>query len=221
MSGGPYTIMLADDQRLFVESIRRIIEWESEELVVVGVAYDGGAAVAMAQELQPDLLLLDIKMPVLDGVTVAGTLAERAPDTRVVVLTTFNDREYIEQALGHGAHGYLLKDMPPEELLTAIRAVLHGSVTVSPAVAKSLAQSRLDRRRQFESVRELYLELTKREVEVLRLIGTGRSNLEIAGVLHLGEQTVKNYVSQIYQKLEIHSRSEAIRIAHESGLTIA
>lgn len=212
-------LLLVDDQILFVESLRRLLEIEAEDMSIVDIAYDGEDAVRKVEAHRPDIVLMDVRMPGLDGVGATRKLKEILPDLHIIMLTTFDDDNYVFNALAVGADGYLLKDTAPNELLAAIRAVNEGGVTVSPAVARKLAAGRspLSVEPGLAS-REVVDRLSRRERDVLRLIGEGCDNTDIAARLFLSEQTVKNYVSLLYSKLGVERRSQAIRISREAGL---
>lgn len=210
-------LLLVDDQKLFVESLRKLLEIEADEVVVVATAKSGAQAVELSDRLRPDMVLLDVRMPGMDGVQTVKILKERHPEITVIMLTTFDDDVYIYDALALGAEGYLLKDIPPNELIAAIHAVREGGVTVSPAVARKLVERGIEPGARSDAAPPPE-QLTKREREVLTLMVRGHDNVEIATVLHLSEQTVRNYVSTIYSKLGVEKRSQAIRAARELNL---
>ncbi|WP_455383433.1 response regulator, partial [Salinispira pacifica] len=180
---------------------------------------DGQDAVAKTRALSPDVVLMDVRMPGLDGVGATRQLKALLPELHIIMLTTFDDDDYVFNALAVGADGYLLKDTAPNELVAAIRAVYEGGVTVSPAVARKLAAGRTPDGRETQSAaRDTVERLSRRERDVLRLIGEGCDNTEIAQKLYLSEQTVKNYVSLLYSKLGVERRSQAIRLSRDAGL---
>lgn len=203
-------LLLVDDQRLFVDTLRVVIETWAPELEVIGVAYDGNEALEFVEQNRPDLVIMDVRMPGLDGVAATRILAERFPDVRVLMLTTFDDDEYVYQAIHHGAAGYLLKDMSAPELLGAIRAATTGSVQISPSVASRL----VDRAHRAERPE---IGLSRRDGEVLELVARGLDNREIAGELHIAEQTVKNRISDLYFRFDVHDRLHLMRLAREMG----
>ena len=209
-------VLLADDQLLFVESLKRLLEIEAQDITVEGIAHDGAEAVSMVETVQPDLALLDVRMPKVDGVEAVRRIRERGCTTDIIMLTVFDDDAYVHEALRYGARGYLLKDTPPDELVAAMYAVHKGGVTISPAIAGKLVKRPPpigdDR------ARELLGRLTEREREILGLIVEGFDNVGIASELHLGLQTVKNYISTIYSKLDVHRRAQAIQVARLAGL---
>ena len=208
-------LLLVDDQVLFVESLRKLLEIDAEDLTVIGTATSGKEAITLADQLGPDIVLLDIRMPEMDGVEVVRILKSRHPQIAIIMLTTFDDDSYIYDALANGAAGYLLKDIPPNELIAAIYAIKEGGVTVSPAIASKLVERGQPAPREPRGRATPATGLTKREIEVLKLIAQGDDNQEIAETLCLSEQTVRNYVSLIYAKLGVEKRSQAIRIARD------
>ncbi len=210
-------ILLADDQELFVESLRTVIERSAEDMEVVGVARNGAEAVEAVEASGADLVLMDVQMPVMDGVEAARLILERDPAARIVMLTTFEDDEYVKEALEHGAAGYLLKDIPPAELIASIRAVASGAFLMAPSVAKNLLKrAYLKAEGPLAPPPEWYVELSRREREILERLVEGCSNKEIASVLFIAEQTVRNHISAIYDKMGADDRSQAIRMAREA-----
>ena len=213
-------LVIVDDQKLFRENLKTVLELRLPEVRVVGVAGDGREALEIIRATRPDLVLLDMRMPVMDGVECLRRLREEGNEVRVIVLTTFDDDEYILEALRLGAAGYLLKDIEPEELTAAIEQVRLGGTLLSPQVTAKLV-TEVTRRRMAEapvSSREVLACLTPRELEVLRHIARGEDNREIAQALHLAEGTVKNHISSIYEKLGLRDRTQAIRFAILHGL---
>lgn len=207
-------VLIAEDQALMRDGLRTILELE-EGFAVVGTAVDGEEAVALALRLQPDIVLMDVQMPQLDGVQATARLASALPRTRVIILTTFDYDAYVFEGIKAGAQGYLLKDTPAPELLATIRQVHGGESIVQPSVAMRLISefSRGGSQPQPEGE-----PLSEREREILRLISDGRSNREIGQELALAEGTVKNYVSTILDKLHANNRAHAARLARERGL---
>ena len=220
---GKIKIVLVDDQTLFVESLKTVLETRTEDLQVVGVANDGKRAVEVVAETSPDIVLMDVRMPLMNGVESTRLIKERFPNMRVLMLTTFDDDQYVVEALRLGAVGYLLKNMPPSELISAIRAVYEGGVLISPQVANKLLglitnpQSKAGEEDDNERTGSLVNQLSSREKEILQLMAEGLDNKEIAGKLYIAEQTVKNYVSIIYSKLGVRDRVQASRMVLESG----
>lgn len=217
-------LILADDQALFVESLRTVLTTRAKDLVVAGVAADGLEAVRLVAREKPDVVLMDVRMPVMDGVESTRAIKEKHPRTRVLMLTTFDDDEYVVEALRLGAAGYLLKDMPPAELIAAVRAVHKGGILISPKVAARLvekltgpAEAPREGGRDGASPPPWLSELSGREKEILRLLAKGMDNREIAERLFIAEQTVKNHVSLIYSKMGARDRVQASLMAIEAG----
>jgi DNA-binding NarL/FixJ family response regulator len=205
-------IIIVDDQILFAESLKTVLETRSENIEVVELAANGKEAVKMAEIHTPDLILMDIRMPEMNGVEAVGIIKGRFPEMKVIMLTTFDDDEYIYNALNNGADGYLLKNTPPEKLISSIEAAQNGLVLISPTIIKHLAQDSAKHTISHEKP-EWFDELSKREKQVLKLISSGLTNNEIADELFIAEQTVKNHVSLIYNKLGSHDRLKVIRIS--------
>jgi DNA-binding NarL/FixJ family response regulator len=210
-------ILLVDDQPLVRAGFRMILEAE-EDFRVVGEAADGREAVALTRQLQPGVVLMDIQMPNLDGLEATRQIAQDAKiDSRVVILTTFERDDYIFEALRAGASGFLLKNASPEELVRAVRVVAAGEALLAPSITKRVieeyAQHAAPRKDEIATA-----ELTERELEVLRLLATGKSNAELAAHLFLGEGTVKTHVSNLLGKLGLRDRVQAVVFAYEHGL---
>jgi DNA-binding NarL/FixJ family response regulator len=215
-------LLLVDDQVLFVESLQTVIKTTTDDLEVVGIAANGNTAIKLALELKPDIILMDVRMPDLSGVECTRVIKKSLPNVHIMMLTTFDDDEYVLQALSLGAVGYILKDVHTGYLINAIRSVHRGGVLIDPKVARRLVD-KLNPPADGEaaSTRQTILEsLSKREQEVLQQIAEGYSNKEIAQNLFIAEQTVKNYVSVIYSKLGVHDRAQALRLAIEAGFSI-
>jgi DNA-binding NarL/FixJ family response regulator len=210
-------ILIADDQALVRTGFRVIVDAEPD-LEVVGEAADGRAAIDETLRLHPDVVLMDIRMPNLDGIEATQRIAAGGPrGPRVLILTTFDLDEYVYEALRAGASGFLLKDAGAEELLHAIRVVAAGEALLSPSITRRLIADYA--RRPPTSERPAALaELTPRELEVLRFVARGLSNSDIARQLVLGEATIKTHVARIFQKLNLHDRAQAVVLAYESGL---
>jgi len=209
-------VLLCDDQRLFREGLRTILESE-DDFEVAGEAADGAEAVELSLRLRPDLVLLDIRMPRVDGVEATRRI-RAAGGPQVVILSTYDDDEFIFEALKAGAVGYLLKDFPSDELMKALRTVHHGGgVLIPPPIAaKVVEEMRRDRRPGASPA--LVEPLTRREEEILRLLARGHSNKQISEQLFLSEGTVKNYISRIYAKLGARDRTQAALWAVEHKL---
>jgi DNA-binding NarL/FixJ family response regulator len=220
MREGRIGLLLVDDQQLFVESLRYVIGGIAPDMEVLGVAPDGARAVAMAEELRPDVVLMDVRMPEMNGVDAARLIAERLPEAKVIMLSTFLDEEYLRASLDRGAKGYLLKSVSPEELLEAVRAVQRGSTLFSGRVASLLVdrgargQPSAGRGAARDDNPEAALEgLSRRELEVASLMARSFGNREIAARLGLTEQTVRNYISSVYFKLEVKDRLEFLKLS--------
>jgi DNA-binding NarL/FixJ family response regulator len=210
-------VLIADDQALVRGGLRKIVESESD-LDVVGEAADGSEAVDAAERLRPDLVLMDIRMPVLDGLEATRRITARANAPRILVLTTFGLDEYVYEALRAGASGFMLKDSPPEELVAGIRVVAGGDALLTPAVTRSVVEEFV-RRSPVEPTRnEAVEQLTQREREVFDLLARGLSNPEICERLVVSEATTKTHVARILQKLGLRDRVQAVIFAYESGL---
>ena len=215
-------LLLVDDQVLFVESLRTVIETRTRDLTVVGIAVDGRTAVDLALETRPDIILMDVRMPDMNGVECTRRIKQKLPDVQIMMLTTFDDDEYVLQALSLGAVGYILKDVHPSYLINAIRSVHRGGVFIEQKVAAKLVGRLLpagrDQPQPDAGSKELPHGLSNREGEVLVCIAQGRTNKEIADELCIAEQTVKNHVRVIYSKLGVRDRVQALRWALEAGL---
>ena len=207
-------VLIADDHPVVRHGLRSFLELQ-DGLEVVGEASDGAEAVSMASALRPDVVLLDLVMPPLDGVEAIATIRERAPDAKVIVLTTFADDRRIFPALRAGAAGYLLKDVDPHDLVRAIRQAHRGEPALHPAVAARLVR---EVALSDEAARPAGPGLTARETEVLRHLARGMSNREIARSLHVSEKTVKTHVSNILSKLGVADRTQAALYAVREGL---
>ena len=210
-------VLLADDQRLMREGLRTLLELEPG-LAVVGEAGDGAEALARDAELRPDVVLMDVRMPVLDGVEATRRLCAEFPGARVIILTTFDDDEYVFEGLRAGALGYLLKDVSIQELAEAIRTVMAGGVLIQPSVARKVVAEFARLRPAAPSQTGLAEALSEREVEILRLLAGGLTNREIAERLFLAEGTVKNYVTNILGKIGARDRTQAALRGRELGL---
>ncbi len=211
----PIRILLADDQRLFVENLKTVLEIQDDEIQVVATADNGEQAVRLALEHKPDLILMDIRMPVMDGVEATRRIHEAAPDISILVLTTFDDDDYVHDALSYGAVGYLLKNIPSKMLLESIRAVMAGTIQLSPDVVSHLVKPPVKKDAEGPFPIE---KLSHREREVLFLMSRGYDNPVIAEHLYLSEQTVKNHICHIYRKLGVHERIVVMKAAQDSRL---
>jgi DNA-binding NarL/FixJ family response regulator len=213
-------VLIVDDQPLLRAGFRMILDAEPD-MRVVGEAGDGRAAIDAARRLRPDVVLMDIRMPVMDGVEATRQLAGPGTDrsVHVLVLTTFDLDEYIVEALRNGASGFLLKDVPPDQLIGAIRIVADGGALLAPSVTRRLLDTFAHRLPRANATATAALaDLTEREVEVLRLMAAGKSNAEIAEELIVGETTVKTHVSRVLMKLGLRDRVQAVVFAYEAGV---
>ncbi len=213
-------VLIADDQALVRAGFRMVLEAE-DDIVVVGEAANGEQAVHSAQRLRPDVVLMDIRMPELDGIAATRRIARAnlAPGpARVLILTTFDLDEYVYDALGAGASGFLLKDSPPEQLVNAIRVVAGGEALLAPSVTSRLIEQFARGRPGANAAPRGLDELTVRELEVFKLVARGLSNAEIAAQLVVGDTTVKTHVARLLAKLGLRDRVQAVVLAYESGL---
>lgn len=208
-------VLLADDQPLFRQGLASLLSLE-DDLEIVGQANNGQEAITITEQLQPDVILMDVRMPVCDGVKATREIHQRFPWIRVLVLTTFDEDEYIWESLQAGALGYLLKSTPSSQLATAIRTVYQGHSQLGPTIAQKVF-SQLHP--PVSPKQNTHHALSERELEVLSLIGQGKNNREIAQTLYLTEGTVKNYVSQILSRLGLRDRTQAALWAKQN-LTI-
>ena len=205
-------VLIADDHRLFRLGLRQACE-SAGDFEVVGEAEDGQEAVELARRCRPDVVLMDIQMPILDGVEATRRIVENDPSVRVIMLTIYRRDRYVFEAIKAGARGYLLKDVDEGELLEAVRAVHRGEALINPSLATRL----LDEFRRLGQAAADVERLTQGEMDVLRLVAQGASNKEIAAQLHLAESTVSNRLSNIYQKLHVNSRTQAALLALRRG----
>lgn len=217
----PIRILLVDDQRLMRDGLRTLLELE-DNLEVVSEAADGREAVAAYTAVQPDVVLMDIRMPQMDGVEATRTIRQQWPNARILILTTFDTDQYVFEGIRAGAMGYLLKDLSGAELASAIRTIAAGGALIGPEVAQrvmqQLAQMPTETAVSPPPADVLTDPLTDREMEILQLMAEGLSNPRIAERLFLAEGTVKNYVSQILQKTETRDRAQAVLKAKSIGL---
>ena len=216
---GSIRVLVVDDQRLLRAGFRAIVD-DEPDMVVVGEAADGAEAVEQARRLSPDVILMDIRMPGMDGLTAARRVISQST-SRVLILTTFDADEYVYEALRAGASGFLLKDAPSDQLVGAVRSIASGNALIDPSITRRLIR-RFARavRPAGDEVPASLRELTPRELDVLRLVARGLSNEEIAERLIVGETTVKTHVGRILQKLGIRDRVQAVVLAYESGFVV-
>jgi DNA-binding NarL/FixJ family response regulator len=212
------TVLIVDDQALVRTGFRMILEAE-EDIEVVGEADNGIAAVIEARRLEPDIVLMDVRMPELDGIEATRRLLDgNTTATKVVMLTTFDMDEYVYDALQAGASGFLLKDVPPEQLVDGIRGVAAGDALLAPSVTRRLIEEFVRSGSTPPRPAPGLSELTTRELEVLRAIARGLSNAEIAAELVVSETTVKTHVAHLLTKLDVRDRVQAVVLAYESGV---
>ena len=211
-------ILLVDDQRLMREGLRTLLELEND-FEIAGEAGDGQSALEAYADFKPDVVLMDIRMPIMDGVEATRRLRARWPEARIIILTTFDDDASVFEGLRAGAQGYLLKDLSGQELASAVRTVAGGGALIEPSVASKVV-AEFARLAPASRPAEAALPepLSEREREILQLIAQGMSNGEIANKLSLAEGTVKNYVTSVLQKLDVRDRTQAALRAHQLGL---
>jgi len=212
------TLLIVDDQALVRVGLRKILESEPE-MTVAGEAGDGEEAVASARRLRPDVVLMDIRMPVLDGIEATRRIVRAQPSTRVLILTTFGLDTYVYDALRAGASGFMLKDAPPEEIAAAVRIVASGEALLAPAVTRAVIEEFARHPPSAPATPPpAVAELTPREQEVLDLLARGLSNPEICERLVISEATAKTHVAHILQKLDLRDRVQAVIYAYETGV---
>jgi DNA-binding NarL/FixJ family response regulator len=208
-------VIICDDQALIRDGLEMLLTLE-KDIDVVGQAQDGAEALELVAQHHPDLVLMDLKMPGMNGIEATRQIRIHYPAVNVLVLTTYDDDEWMFDAIRAGAAGYLLKDTPREEVIKAVRGTVEGKSFVDPAVAGKLLGQVADRQTQPATL--ITDKLTKREVDVLRLLARGLTNADIAARLHLSEGTVRNHVSAIFAKLDVSDRTQAAVIAIQHGL---
>lgn len=208
-------ILLCDDQAIIRDGLEMLLTLE-KDMQVVGSASDGAEALELAAQKRPDLILMDLKMPGVNGIEATRQLRAKFPEIKILVLTTYDDDEWLFDAIRAGASGYLLKDTPRQKIIEAIRGTMDGRSFLDPAVAGKLINQVVSNQKQPASI--LAEKLTERELDVLRLLAKGFPNSEIASQLHLSEGTVRNHVSAILEKLGVSDRTQAAVIAIQHGL---
>jgi DNA-binding NarL/FixJ family response regulator len=209
-------VVIADDQAFVRIGFRMILA--SGGIEVVGEAADGVEAVAAVRDLKPDVVLMDIRMPTMDGLEATRRIVREPGDSRVLMLTTFDLDRYVYEALAAGASGFLLKDVTPEHLVAAVRLIETGDALLAPSITRRLVERFASGAPPAPAVHRDLAVLTPREREVLTLVGHGRSNSEIAADLTLSEATVKTHIARIFAKLELRDRAQAVVLAYETGL---
>lgn len=214
----PIRLLIVDDQKLMRQGLRTLLELETG-FKIVGEAGDGESALKLYEELQPNVVLMDIRMPGMDGVEATRRIHERWSEARIIILTTFNDDAYVFEALRVGALGYLLKDLSGHELANAVRTVASGGALIDPSVARKVVSEFARLTPPARPINDGLPEpLTERELDILRLLAAGLSNREIGYKLSLTEGTVKNYVTNVLLKIGARDRTQAALRGHESGL---
>jgi DNA-binding NarL/FixJ family response regulator len=215
VSDAPIRVLIADDQALMRTGFKMILDAQ-DDIEVVGEAIDGADAIRRFEKLAPDVVVMDVRMPTMDGIEATRRLAALGRPARVLILTTFDLDDYVYEALRAGASGFLLKDRPSEELVAAVRVIAAGEALLAPSVTRRLIEE-FARRAPAPTRTELD-ELTEREREVLVLMARGLSNAEIARALFVAETTVKTHVGRVLHKLRLRDRAQAVVLAYESGL---
>ena len=206
-------VLIADDQTLFRSGLARLLDGD-DRVSVIGEAGDGNEAVQKVSTLKPDIVLMDLRMPNLDGIEATGKIVAEHPEVKVLILTTFEADNHVIQALKVGASGYILKDSQPDAIVSSILAVAAGERVMSGAVASRV----LEMLTGTTTPKEFYDGLTVRELEILKMLASGMANKQIAYKLTISEKTVRNHVSNIYEKLQIYDRSQAVLYAVRKGL---
>jgi DNA-binding NarL/FixJ family response regulator len=217
VTGAGIRVLIADDEALVRAGFRLLVEF-ADGLDVVGEAANGAEAVNQARALAPDVVLMDIRMPVMDGIEATRVLLERDGAPRILIVTTFDDDEHVFEALRSGASGFVLKDTPPERLIDAIRVVAAGDALLTPSVTRRLIAEFARTPRAGPVAPAVLAELTDREREVLTQVGAGRANAEIAAALHVSVATVKTHVSRLLAKLGARDRAQLVVMCYELGL---
>jgi len=208
----PIRLMLVDDQKIFLEGLAYVIESRASGISIVAQALDGKEAVELAGKHLPDIILMDVRMPVMDGVEATRLIHQQHPQIKIVMFTTFQDDDYVKKALAYGAIGYLLKNRPPLELIQSLYAVRSGILQLDPDVAAALLKDKMEKPSYSEETLRNYQSLTQREKDTLFLVLQGLDNKQIAEQMNIQEQSVRNYIHIIYAKLGISNRMEIIRI---------
>lgn len=212
------TVVIADDEALVRGGLRMILD-ASEAIDVIGEADDGGPAVALTRSLRPDVVLMDVRMPTMDGIEATRRITRNdVIPTRVLMLTTFDRDEYVYEAMKAGASGFMLKSAPPEQLVAAVHVVAAGEALLAPTITRRFVEDFVRRPPPGTGIPRELDELTDRELDVLRMLARGLSNQQIAEALFLGEGTVKTHINRIFRKLDLRDRAQAVVVAYETGL---
>jgi len=214
---GPVRVLLADDQQLIRTALRMVMA-DIDDMEVVGEASTGAEAVRLTAELAPDVVVMDIRMPGMDGIEATRGITESSASTRVVVLTTFDDDDYVYGALRAGASGFLVKDMALDDIIGAVRVVAAGDALIAPSVTRRLIRDFAASRPELGRTRRELGRITSREREVLTLVGSGLSNTEIAAELCISVATAKTYLTRLFTKLDARDRVQLVILAYEAGL---
>jgi DNA-binding NarL/FixJ family response regulator len=210
-------VLLADDEALVRGGFRAILEAQPD-IEVIAEAGDGAEAVALVEELEPHVILMDVRMPGVDGIDATRRITTQHPATHVLILTTFALDEYVYAALSAGASGFILKNVPPEQLAEAVRTVAGGDALLAPAITRRLIEEHVSRPPADSPRPERLAPLTPRELEILSCVGRGLSNSEIAGTLFISQATVKTHFTRVLMKLDLRDRAQAVVLAYETGL---
>lgn len=214
-------LLLVDDQVLFVESLKAVLSIIAEDFHIIGIANSGKEAIEWVKKDPPDLILMDVRMPLMDGVQATKKIMEINPNIKIMMLTTYDDEEYVAEAMSYGASGYLLKDVPPADLVNSIRAIMTGTIQMSPKVLNGIMNKNIPLKNmdfQCSNIMDKIDYLSKREQEILYLLSEGFDNVSISEKLYIAVQTVKNHISKIYTKLGSHDRMIVLKAAKEAGL---
>ena len=207
-------VVICDDQIIVTEGLAKILS-TAKEMEILGTAYNGEEAIALTNQHTPDLVLMDLKMPIMNGITATRKIKQTSPDTKILILTTYDDDEWLFDALRVGADGYLLKDTPPEDLLKAIHGTITGKAYIDPNITSKVIKNVS---RATSPKNKTIYNLSPREQEILKLIAQGLSNADIADRLYLSEGTIRNYTSNLFQKLGVSDRTQAAVVAIKHGL---
>ncbi len=219
MTPGRIRVLLVDDQKLFVESLKYVLDSRAPDIEVIGIARDGQEAIARAHSERPDVVLMDVRMPGVDGVEATKAIRQLHPETRVLMLSTFEEDDLVSEAIRQGAVGYLVKNIAPEKVIDSVRAVMAGILQISPGAARAVMKKGAMPRTEMPADRAVALQaLTRRERQVLALLAAAHENREIAAFLDVTEQTARNYVHNLYSKLGVSNRVQLMKILPQLDL---